>query len=409
MDVSAIRRAIPCLSRCIYTNTAGFGPMPRAVWDDLRRREEAILEEGLDVLAHDRDWTGQWESWRERLGQVFGADAEEIAIGRALGEGLNMVIAGLDWRPGDEIIITDQEHPTGLLPALNLALARGIRVRVLPVANSDAENLDRFAALLSPSARLVAVSAVTTETGVRLPFSEMCGLAAEREIPVYLDLAQAAGQLPLDLHASGCAFAAASGSKWLLGPLGTAFFYFRRDWLDRLSVAWTGSHTGIIERVESGRMGEWGNGRTGPELPFSHAPTLPLFRFAPGARRFEFGGRHEPLLGAMLAGIEWTAGFGWETIRARSISLATRLKPALGEIPGVTLHTPFAPELSTGIVTFSLAGLANGEVVQLLRDRWRIRSRPTMFNGTRISLAFFNTEEEVDVIAGAVRMLAARE
>src|SRR4051794_38081051 len=88
--ILAARAAIPCLRRCIYTNTAGFGPMPRPVWEDLRRREEAILEEGLDVLAQDPNWCGQWETWRERLGAQFGADADEIALGRALGEGLNM-------------------------------------------------------------------------------------------------------------------------------------------------------------------------------------------------------------------------------------------------------------------------------------------------------------------------------
>src|SRR5262249_1324160 len=160
-----------------------------------------------------------------------------------------------------------QEHPTGLLPALNLARARAIRVRVLPVAKSDAENLDRFAALFSPSTRLVAVSAVTTETGVRLPFPERCQLAAERAIPASLDPARAGGQLPLDLHASGCAFAAASGSKWLLGPLGTAFFYFRRDWIDRLKVAWTGSHAGTIDRRESGGVEEWKSRSSEPVPP----------------------------------------------------------------------------------------------------------------------------------------------
>lgn len=383
MDIEAIRREIPCLAHCIYTNTAGFGPMPRPVWDDLRRREEAIYERGLDVLAHEQPWWVEAEGWRETLGSQFGADADEIGLGRALGEGLNMVAAGLDWEPGDEIVITDQEHPTGLLPALNLAARHGARVRKLRVAGSDAENLERFESLLGDRTRLVAVSGVTTEVGVRLPVGEMCRRVEARGVPVYLDLAQVAGQVPLDLHATGCAFAAASGSKWLLGPLGTAWFYIRRDWTERLRLAWSGSHTARAVDAEA-----------------------ETFDPQPGARRFEYGGRHWPLLGAMAAAVEWVAGFGWGAIEDRAASLASRLKVALLATPGVQVLTPLDPALSTGIVTFTLAGRSNGEAVRALRERWRIRSRPTMFNGIRISLAFFITEAEVEQIAAAVRELA---
>jgi selenocysteine lyase/cysteine desulfurase len=381
LDVDAVRRQIPALEGCVYTNTAGFGPLPRPVWEDLRRREEEIFHRGLDVVAHDPEWWAEADSWRARVAGHFGAQPDEIAFGRALGEGLNMVLSGLDWRPGDELIITDQEHPTGMFPALALAARWGARVRTLRAAGSDEENLARFQDLLSPRTRLVAVSAVTTEVGVRLPAARICQIAAEREVPVYLDLAQAAGQFPLDLARVGCAFAAASGSKWLLGPLGTAFFYFRRDWIDRLHVAWTGSHTGRLD-YDAGR-----------------------YEFAAGARRFEFGGRHLPLVGAMVTAVDWVAAFGWEAVEARAAMLASRLKAALARLPGVALLTPAPPPLSTGIVTFSLAEHQPGEVVGALRERWRIRSRPTMFNGVRISLAFFNTEEEVDLIAAAVEAI----
>src|SRR5437764_4046243 len=92
MDLPAIRADIPCLARCIYTNTAGFGPLPRPVWEDLRRREEAIFEAGLDLLAHDPAWCAEPESWRARIAAHFGAEPCEIGFGRALGEGLNLVI-----------------------------------------------------------------------------------------------------------------------------------------------------------------------------------------------------------------------------------------------------------------------------------------------------------------------------
>src|SRR5439155_26009869 len=93
LDITAIRRQIPSLARCIYTNTGGFGPMPRPVWEELRRREEAILEDGLDVLVHRPEWYAELPRWRATLAGDFGADAEGIALARALGEGLNVVIA----------------------------------------------------------------------------------------------------------------------------------------------------------------------------------------------------------------------------------------------------------------------------------------------------------------------------
>ncbi len=392
-DVQAFRAQIPALATCIYTNTAGFGPLPRPVWEELRRREEEILARGLDVVAHDPAWCAVIEEWRARLAACFGAGVDEIAFARALGEGLNVVIGGMEWQPGDEIVITDQEHPTGLLPALNLAARCGVRVRRLEAGahagahevgsggGSDAENLERFAALLGPRTRLVAVSAVTTELGVRLPFARFCAMAEAARVPVYLDLAQAAGQFPLDLRATGCAFAAASGSKWLLGPLGTAFFYVRSDWTERLRVSWTGSHSG----AESPGGGiEW----------------------SAGARRFEFGGRHWPLLGAMLTAVDWVHAIGLERIQASAAALATRLKQALLELPGVTVLTPMLAELSTGIVTARMEQWRNGDVITALRERWRIRSRPTQANGVRFSLAFFNTEEEVDQIVAALAELA---
>ena len=100
------------------------------------------------------------------------------------------------------------------------------------------------------------------------------------------------------------------------------------------------------------------------------------------------------------------AVFGWSQVERRAAGLATTLKNALERIPGAQALTPFSPKHSTGIVSFSLAGRRCEAVVAALRGRWRIRCRPTLFNGVRISLAFFNTEEEVNTIAAAVGELS---
>jgi selenocysteine lyase/cysteine desulfurase len=384
MDVAAIREEIPALARTIYLNTGGTGPSPRRVTDAVVEAYRFLEEHGPDAGPVRTRVHEQAEAARHRLAAFVGADPGELAFTRSVSEGINLVAWGLRWAPGDEVIVTDQEHPTGLLPWYTLRDRLGVVVRTLPLGPDADGLLDRLRALLTPRTRLLALSHVTAENGLRLPAGEIAALARAAGVRVLFDGAQALGQFPVDLHALGADFYAATGHKWLLAGYGVGFFYVRRALLDEVAVSWTGA--GATEHLdrETGRL-----------------------RWRDGARRFEFGNRLWPSYVGYGVAVETLQAIGPDRIAARSTGLAAALKRELATIPGVDVLSPDDPARSTGIVCFRVAGHTGEEVARSLWERTRIVCRAA-FGGSaiRISVAFFTTEDELAALRAAVGDLA---
>ncbi|MBI3970748.1 MAG: aminotransferase class V-fold PLP-dependent enzyme [Chloroflexi bacterium] len=392
IDLDAIRAELPALAHSTYLNTGGLGPTPRAATAEALRLYQLIGEYGNDTRVVRRELDAGAALARTTLARTFGVRPEHIAFMRAVSEGLSAVGHGLDWREGDEVVITDQEHPAGILPWLTLRDRYGIVVRCLPVSDAPANSvvlLDNLSSLLGPRTRIVALSHVTTETGVRLPAREICALVHERcpAAAVGFDGAQSAGQFPIDLAEIGCDFYSATGYKWLLGHHGTSFLYIRYirpDWLPRLKPSWSGP--GASARLDR------------QTLAWDPQPT---------PTRFEFGGRHWPLYSALGKAVRLLSDVGLAAIEARSTQLAGRLKAELSAIPGVTVYTPAAASLCTGIVTAGLAGWTGSDLIATLRTRWNITGRAAHGNrAIRLSVAFFTSDEEIDAVLTAFRSLA---
>jgi isopenicillin-N epimerase len=248
IDLPAVRAELPALAHSIYLNTGGLGPAPRAATTEAVRLVQLIGEYGNDTPSVQEELNAGAARARAALGRMFGVPAEQIALIRAVSEGISAVGHGLDWHEGDEVVITDQEHAAGLLPWLSLRDRCGVTLRRLPVHDASHrphtadEMLGRLDDLLSSHTRIVALSHVTTETGVRLPAGEVCALVHRRcpDAAVGFDGAQAAGQLPIDFGEIGCDFYTATGYKWLLGHRGTSFLYIRPEWIGRLEPSWSG-------------------------------------------------------------------------------------------------------------------------------------------------------------------------
>ena len=384
LDLNRIRSDFPALGESIYMNTGGTGPLSRQMVDSITSQYRAAMEGGPDIPSIKGPISDEFERARGTVADHFGVTPEEIALLRSVSEGLSTVAYGMDWNPGDEVIVTDEEHPTGIMVWLNLAAERGIRIRKMPLPEDRAEMLAGLDALINERTKLVCISHVTTDTGTRLPAKEICQLTHERGVPVAMDAAQSAGQLPIDLRDMDVDFYAGTGHKWLLGGWGTGYFYVRRDWIERLKVSWTGSQAGTLDR------------RTMDDLEFLDT-----------AHRFEFGGRHAILYSAMGKAIEYIDGVGIDTIEARSLQLADRLKAGIAEIPGATLRSPDSREFSTGIVTFSVDGLTGDELNSQMFERWNILGRPALQQSAmRLCCAFFIEDREIDTIIEAISALA---
>jgi selenocysteine lyase/cysteine desulfurase len=386
MPIGNIRGDFPMLAHCTYFNCGGIAPMSHAVAAELLRVPTAVYQDGpAKMLTRDDEFLGL-ERARAKLAAFIGAAPDEVCFTTQFSTATNIVVEGLDWQPGDEVIVTDQEHPALLIPLMNIVKRHNLKVSRVPVSNNPDTMLTHFRALLSPRTKLVAVSHVTTDSGTVLPAAEMTRLAHEVGSYVFFDGAHSLGQFPLDMAALGADFYAMVGYKWIMGPYPSAALYLRRDLLDKIQVTWCGSN-----------VTQTGSVTMGPED----------LNWIPGARRFEYGGRTFSYDTAMVAGLSYVDALGLDNVQAHARHLTAYFHDALQRVPGATIHSPRDPAAATAISTVSLERMDGVAVSTALRERWQMLQRPALRGSSvRISLAPFIQEADVDALVAALRTLA---
>ena len=389
MNLAAIREQIPALKSCTYLNAGGIGPSPKPVTDVLVRLALQVSEEGPDGMAFSREEFTRARATREKVARFLGADPDEVSLVRCTAEGFDVVGHGLRWQPGDEVIFGGEDHPAARAIWAILARRHGIRPVRLSLRDDGPEAiLDDVRRLITPRTRLISVSHVTSENGLKVPARELAELAHAHGARLILDGCQAVGQFPIDVHEIGCDYYAAGAYKWLLGPFGTGFLWVRRELLSELEPSWVGAGGAV---------------RFDPET----AAWEPL----PSGQKFEFGARYWPVVPAMGAAIDFVSGVGLEAIAARSRALVSRMCERLAGRPGVIEFAPRCESLRTGMVGAAVEGVEGRELAERLRARGihlRANRGPNGVTGVRLCLAFFVSEEEVDSTADAIAELAAR-
>lgn len=384
MNLEQIRQDIPGLDASVYFNTGGTGPSPRQVTNAVSDAYQLMAEQGAEAPPVKQEIAARSAAARAKVAELLDVDPEEIALLRSVSEGMNVVAMGMDWQAGDEIILTDQEHPTGLLPWFNLRKHTDVELKFVPLTDDPDELLQRFQVAMSPRTKLLSLSHVTAENGLRLPAKEITELAHANGAQVLFDGAQSVGQFPIDLREINADYYALTGHKWLCGGMGVGAFYVRKDLLDDLTVTWIGAgSTSELDR-ETGE-----------------------FTLHPGANRYEFGNRAWPLYIGMGAAVDYIQALGTDQIESQAGEMADGLKRDLASIPGVTVISPMDPALSTGIVSFTVDGMTGPEVATALWERWQITCRAAMHGtATRLSVAFFTNDAEITTARDAVATLA---
>ena len=386
MPIGSIRGDFPMLAHYTHFNCGGMAPLSTTVGAELLRVPTAVIAEGpARLLARDDEFIGI-EKARAKLAAFIGADPDELAFTTQFSTAANIIVEGLAWQAGDEIIVTDQEHPALLIPLMNAVRRHDLKVSRIPVSHNADEMLTSFQAVLTDRTKLVAVSHVTTDSGTRLPVAEMTRLAHARGSYVFYDGAHSVGQFPVDLHALNCDFYALVGYKWLFGPYPSAALYIRRDLLDQIEVTWCGSN---MTKTGSVTMG------------------VDELNWIPGTRRFEYGGRTHSYDTAMVAGLSYVDALGVEAVEAHSQQLTAYFHEQLKRVPGVHIHSPLNLRDATGIATISLDRMDGVALSAALRDRWQMIQRPALWGkSVRISLAAFIEESDVDLLVNSLVTLA---
>lgn len=376
--IENIRRELPATASRLYLNTGTFGPLPACSVQVMQQQMQSELQDGRLGAASFERMGETYQKTRQALSRLLHADEDEIALTDNTGEGLNIISYGLNWQPGDEIITTNHEHISLLAPLYQLRARYGVVIRVADLGvYAERPVLTAIAELVTERTRLITLSHVTWSTGVRLDISAVGALGREHGIPVLVDGAQSGGAIPLDMHALGVDFYAVPGQKWLCGPDGTGGLYVRREALNYVTSTYVGYWS-----AEDAHSAEW--------------------KLQENARRFEVGGRQTAAVAAQATSLNWleeTVGHEW--LFARIAELNHYAAQTLPTVPGLRLLSPRPGD--SGLLAFTLEGQSPDEVVTYLGEQYHIsiRTIPEM-NSMRVSTGFYNTEEEIDTLVGAL-------
>ncbi len=359
------RTLFPVTRNWIYLNHAAVGPLPRYVLKAVRGYIRAISTLG------DKHWDKMWdllEDLRTRLAAWIGAGAGEVAFTRNTSEGLSVLALGLDWRPGDNVVVPAVEFPANVYPWLNLA-SKGVETRFVPLRDGGF-TLEDVQAQVDGSTRVLAISSVQFYNGFQADLAALGRFCRERGILFCVDAVQQLGALPLDIRAVNVDFVACGCHKWWMAGEGFGFLYCRQEVQDLVRpalVGWLG-------------VTHWEN-----TLDYQ-------LEFSPSARRYETGNVSAFGAHALRASLAFQEKLGAEAVAGQVRALARRVRRSAVD-RGLTVATPEIGATS-GIVSFRVPGRDSAAIVAALaRDGVQVAAR----NGfIRVSPHFYNTAEEID-------------
>jgi len=403
MDLAArVRGEFPLLARSIgdhpliFLDAASTTPKPRVVIDavrDVYETSTANVHRGVHPLGEIA--TQHYEAARLEVASLIGASPSEVVFVRGATEAINLVASGLELTRDDEVIFPASEHHANFLPW---------RVRAKPVLapidESGVPRWEEIERLFTPKTKLLAFAHASNVTGAIAPVKELVALAKERGVLVLLDAAQSLSHVPIDVRDLGIDFLAASSHK-AFGPSGVGILYAKKERLAKLA----------LYQVGGGMVALNPDSRDEDEKDF--VPLDAPFRFEAGTPAIEaaigFG-----------AAIKFLRSLGWDAIRAHEHALAERMMSSLGAIEGVKIlgaSLPIASRLALATFVVDAPGVEQEHVARILADNAGIcvsggyhcthvlHARAHLKGTVRASAHVYNTIEEIDALANAVREL----
>ena len=351
----------------VYLNngTVGSSPAPvlRAVFEAYSQTEKMDQKDPEDYPI----WGyADWNEFRDPLASFVGCRRDEIALLRNATEANSYIANGIDMKPGDEVLMTDQEHPGGEQPWQLKAKRYGIVVKKVTLpkpVESAGQVLNLFDAQITSRTRVLFFSHITTVTGVVLPVKDLCDLARSKGILSAVDGAHVPGMMQLNVSALHCDMYSASPHKWLQAPKGSGFLYVRDDVIDRL---W---NTIVTEGWDE------------PKLR---------------AERFQrIGSSNVPSLYGLKAAIELANQIGMARIEARHRHLADYI---LGEMTrrGAQSWTSPDPALRCAIATVNVPPIARMDLENWMWKQHKIRIRGGEPSKLRLSTPYYLQKKDID-------------
>ncbi|MGB7207547.1 MAG: cysteine desulfurase [Pyrinomonadaceae bacterium] len=396
-DVEKVRKDFPVLSQTVngkplvYLDNGASSQVPKIVIDRGSKylaEEHSNIHRGVHYLSQHA--TTAYEAAREKVKRFINApDVKECIFVRGTTEGVNLVAYSYGRKfigEGDEILVSQMEHHSNIIPWQMIAEEKGARVVMIPINEKGEVIIDEYENLLNERTKMVAITHVSNSLGTVNPIKEMIANAHKFGVPVCVDAAQSVPHFPVDVQDLDADFFVFSGHK-MFGPTGSGVLYGKREWLDKMPPYQTGG--GMIRTVSF-------EGTT----------------FAPIPEKFEAG---TPAIAAGIglgAAIDYINSVDFEAAAAYENELLEYATQRLSDIPGVKIIGTAAEKAS--VLSFTIEDIHPHDIGTIL-DQQGIAIRaghhcaqPVMqfFDvpaTARASFAFYNTREEVDKLADAVQ------
>src|SRR5712691_1327916 len=362
----------------VNLNNGGVSPSPRIVTEALVRyiwqQEDATAYTMWQILEP------QCETIRTGLAEMFGCDREEIAITRNASESLEILLMGMDFKPGDEILTTTQDYPRMLTTLRQRERREGLKLKLIQIPIPP-KNLDEITAAfekgITNRTRLILISHQINITGQITPVKAVCDMARAKGIETIVDGAHSFAQFDFKQKDLGCDYFGTSLHKWLYAPKGTGMLYVKRDKTDKIwpLMAAESKQASDIRKFE-----EIGTHSAAPKLAIGEAL---LFHNGIGAKRKE------------------------ARLRYLSRYWMNRLK----DVPRIRFNTSFDPQQSCAIANVDVAGVNPSAIGSYLFDKHRIFTTPIIheeFQGLRITPNVYTTLGELDRFCNVMEAIARK-
>lgn len=355
-----------------FLNNGSLGVAPRPVLDaviDYLNRSAALLMEEYPRWGYET-----LDEQRTELAEYLGCKKDELALTHNATEALSIIANGIDLKSGDEVLMTDQEHPSGRSGWLERQARYGLAVREvkIPLPPQSPDQLaDLLISAIGPRTRVLFFSGITTTTGLLFPVREICAAARAKGVITVVDGAHMQGQTPLRLSDLGCDYYAGSPHKWLFAPAGSGILYIREENLDRL---WP--------LVVTARWDD---------------------KSIRAARFMMMGTNNRAIFEGMSAGLKFHQQIGPDRIYQRTHQLARMAREKAAAIPYLELLTPPDHRMYAALVTFRFKDKTDDQLKPLWQACQQKRIWTVQGQRVRVSTHIHTRPSDLDLFFNTVR------
>jgi selenocysteine lyase/cysteine desulfurase len=372
--IEHIRNQIPATKESVYFQTAGIAPSTTGVLNEIKNRLD-YQNRGPADPQFSASLSKIEPELRKNLAMLFGAKPEEVALTHSTSEGINLAIWSVDWKPGDEVIISNQEHPANIIPWYNMRDRFGIKIREINM-DTNTNLISEIKSKLSLQTKMISISHVSRNNGRTVRTDESAELAQilqKKGIRYHLDGAQGPGNVNVNFEKLGCDYYSMCGHKWLLGPKGTGACFIRKEILEDTKLTWIGSHSH-------------------DEMDYNGH-----YNWKKDASRFEFGTRALADFAGFDFAIKWMKQVGFTKIHTR-IKELSEFAINLAQESRLKISSPVNENDRSGILVIRLpVGFSGWDIYHKLSENDRILTSPVRVESDlRIAIHFFNTKEEIN-------------